>query len=291
MARACPGQRHRNGRRSPRGHLHVRRGNGLQRGNERLLDLHQVAARGQKPDLVVPGLITASRRLEVVPDAVRVQEDLGVRDRTGRPPGVLRYRPGDRADCGGIDRSQDRVEIERVVVAGKVVQKAPTDVEIEHDVRPLGRYVDRVLDRRVDRRPAVPVHVSRGLRRIVPGDRGQARVDGHADPVVPARGHLPLAQERRRPLLQGEQVEALAGLGDDRPQVAATAVLRCAGLDPHDVDGDAVERVIREGSVGEPHRDARPQPRRGGDRGVVLVAPGQGERDRQESGECGTSRH
>ena len=185
MAAARLGQQHRNGRRSPHGHLHVRRDNGLQRGNERLLYLHEVAARRQKTDLVMPGLITASRRLEVGLNTVRVHVDLGVRDRTGRPRGVLRHRPGDRAGCGGIDGSQIRHEIERISAVIPVL-KTPTDVEIEHDVGALCRDVHRVLNERVDGRKPVPVHLRRVLGRIVPGDRGEARVDkrtGHRRPM------------------------------------------------------------------------------------------------------------
>ena len=244
----------------------------------------------------MPRLIAAARRLEVVTHAVRlpgirsVYGDLGVRDRTGRPLGTLRHGPSDRAGRRRIDGSQVRREIE-LVFSVVLVPETPADVEIEHDVGALSRDAHGILHERVDRRPPVPVHLRRGLGRIVPRDQGLGRVDRHPDGVILAGGHFALAQEGRGPLLQGEQVKALPGLRNKHPLAVHARVLRRVCLDPHHVDVDAVERVIRERSVGEPHRNPRPQDRWGVRRGVVLIARGQGERERQASGECGTFRH
>src|SRR5207302_217931 len=77
----------------------------------------------------------------------------------------------------------------------------------------------------------------------------------------------------------------------ERPLAAAARVLRGVGLDPRNVDVDAVERVIRERRVREPHRDLGPHELRGRHARVVLVAAGPGESDRRQDSKEATSRH
>src|SRR5207253_8738065 len=114
----------------------------------------------------------------------------------------------------------------------------------------------------------------------------------HANLVVLAAWELSCPEESRRTPLESEEVDALPGLGDDRPVPNGAQGVRRIGLrarlDTDDVEVHARDRVVREGGVGEPHRDARPQAGWRGERGLVLVAAGQWEGDRQASGEVGT---
>src|SRR5207245_11632571 len=90
----------------------------------------------------------------------------------------------------------------------------------EPDLGALGRDGDRILHERVDwhfvrARMVPPVH--RGFGAAVEDDRRQTRVDRHANLVVLAAWELSCPEESRRAPLESEEVDALPGLGDDRP--------------------------------------------------------------------------
>ena len=257
---------------------------------ERQGDRLLVSAWTQEGDLVVSGRIAATGGLEV-PRTVglaRVRHehgDLGVPDRTRRPTVALRHGPCDRARGCRVDRAEVRREIELVPPIIVVLEALP-EVEVNHNVT-LGRTTHRVIDEGINRRLCVPIHGS--LARTVPDDRGPIGVDRHPDRMILAGRQLPFAEQGGGTLLQGEQIEALPGLGDEHPGPRPASVPRGVGLDPDHVHIHAAKRVVRKRGVREQHTSERLAVD-GGD-AVILVAPARGEQDGGNEGHGDASRH
>ena len=278
--------------------MHVRDDRGTEGGIVGLLDPHGVRAGAQESHCVASRVVTAAGgqhvRVGRVARRAAAHRDVGVLHRLSPASRVGRHGARERSGRRRVDRTQPG---EHGELSGPeiVVQKAPPDVEVDHDhgsPRRRGcpsRQVERLLDQGVHGHRAAPrprpMHRRRGA--VVVDDRRLVGVDDHADGPVLSRVELGFTQERGSAALQGPQVERSVGRRDPHPLPPAGRVHIAAGSDAGHIQVHARHRVIRERCIGEQHACAWLPVLRGC--GIVLVAAGPDQEGHGEQAQRETS--